>query len=175
MDSDYLAWSNACEDAELSLTVVQYVGDRHPYLALRILGGQDGCPLRADDGYTTGDIRSATTTGMTCYSMSCGLRTRALGSWDGWLDGRSMFREHIADLWRRPDGSTDDAEFELNNYRLHAAYDSTVYYGQASRTHASVGALRGSTQRPPATLSRRRKRKKGAGAHLPAVSMTYKP
>ena len=130
MDSDYLAWANACEDAELSLTVVQYVGDRHPYLALRILGGQDGCPLPR---------------GRWIYDRRHPLRhnhwydllfhvvwspDKNVGFVGWWLDGRRMFREHIADLWRRPDGSTDDAEFELNNYRLHAAYDSTVYYSQ---------------------------------------------
>ncbi len=47
-----------------------------------------------------------------------------------WLDGNLLFSQHHATLWRRPDGTTDVTNFEANNYRAHATWNSTVYYSQ---------------------------------------------
>ena len=48
---------------------------------------------------------------------------------------------HRPTLWQRPDGTTDHVELELNNYRLHASWNATVYYGKlkTGTTRASVG------------------------------------
>ena len=56
--------------------------------------------------------------------------TRGVIAW--WVDGRRVFVKHLADLWQRPDGSYDHVNFEFNNYRMHASWDSTVYYGRTA-------------------------------------------
>jgi hypothetical protein len=57
-----------------------------------------------------------------------------------WVDGQRVYGEHIADLWTRPDGSHDHVNFELNNYRQHASWSSTIYYSRTAvgPTRASV-------------------------------------
>lgn len=47
-----------------------------------------------------------------------------------WLDGKRRYSAHVADLWRRPNGTVDHPKFELDNYRLHASWPSTVYYSR---------------------------------------------
>ncbi|MGA3025693.1 MAG: heparin lyase I family protein [Bryobacteraceae bacterium] len=54
--------------------------------------------------------------------------SRGLVEW--WLDGQLIYSQPIADLWLRPDGTTDHVNFELSNYRIHAEWDSTIYYGR---------------------------------------------
>ena len=130
MNSDFLAWPDTCEDAELEVTVVQYVGDRYPYLALRILGGQDGCPLPRGRWIFDRAHRLLHNHWYDMLFHVVWSPSASVGMVQWWLDGHRLFSAHIADLWRRPDGSTDQAEFELNNYRLHEDYDSTVYYSQ---------------------------------------------
>ena len=48
---------------------------------------------------------------------------------------------HRPTLWQRPDGTTDRVELELNNYRQHSNYTSTVYYSKlkAGSSQAAVG------------------------------------
>ena len=152
-DSDYFRWSSACEVPELTLTVVQYAGDRHPYLALRIMGGEDTCLLgerRRNGG------QAPQQPGRWVYDRAHPLRyshwydiiehvvwspDQSKGMVEWWLDGRLMFSSHVADLWRRPDGSIDQVEFELDNYRLHSRRPSTVYYGRTviGPTRSSLG------------------------------------
>lgn len=141
MNSGYIDWPDACEDAELDLTVVQYTGDRHPYLALRILGGSDTCPLSYGKWILDRRHRLRHNHWYDVLFHVVWSPDPSIGFVSWWLDGRRMFSHHIADLWRRPDGSTDQVEFELNNYRLHETYDSTVYYSQTR-----IGPTRGSVR-----------------------------
>jgi hypothetical protein len=60
-----------------------------------------------------------------------------VGRFEWWLDGRRQYAATLPTLWRRPDGSTDHVVLELNNYRRHAAWNATVYYGRIA-----VGATR---------------------------------
>lgn len=52
------------------------------------------------------------------------------GMVEWWLNGKSLYSQHIADLWLRPDGTTDHVNFEYSNYRVHAAWISTVYFSR---------------------------------------------
>jgi hypothetical protein len=62
-----------------------------------------------------------------------------------WVDGRLIHSGHLADLWRRPNGSYDHVNFDFNNYRLHAGWDSTLYYGRTE-----IGPTRASVSFPAA-------------------------
>ena len=64
-----------------------------------------------------------------------------VGVVEWWLDGNLVFSQHHATLWQRPDGSVDVVNFELNNYRVHANWDSTVFYSRTKlgATRTSVG------------------------------------
>jgi hypothetical protein len=53
------------------------------------------------------------------------------------LDGNTIFVSHIANLWQRPDGSTDHVNFEFSNYRVHATWYSTIYFSRVK-----IGASR---------------------------------
>jgi Polysaccharide lyase len=129
-DSGYLTFPSACEVAELTLTVIQYDGDRFPYLAFRVLGGDDACPLRASHWiYRKTPLRRNHWYDVLIHAVWS--PDSKVGRVQWWLDGRLMYSAHVADLWQRPNGSVDHPEFELNNYREHASWPSTVYYGQA--------------------------------------------
>jgi Polysaccharide lyase len=43
-----------------------------------------------------------------------------------WLDGSRMYSRHIPTLYTLPDGSVSRVYFVVDNYRLHAAWDSTI-------------------------------------------------
>jgi hypothetical protein len=45
-----------------------------------------------------------------------------------WLDGKRLYAHHVATLYTRPDGSVSTVYFVEDNYRLHAAWDSTIYF-----------------------------------------------
>jgi hypothetical protein len=64
-----------------------------------------------------------------------------VGRFTWWLDGRRLAQLRRPTLWRRPDGVDDHVALELNNYRLHASWDATVYYSQirVGPTRGSVG------------------------------------
>jgi hypothetical protein len=129
-DNNLYNFPMTCEDEELGLTVVQYDGDPYPYLALRILGGRDTCPLA--NGTWIYDWRHRLRYNhwydMLFHVVWSPKPRTGFVQW--WRDGRRMVSRHIADLWQRPDGSTDHVAFELNNYRLHANWSSTIYYGE---------------------------------------------
>ena len=52
------------------------------------------------------------------------------GAVEWWLDGRLICSQQTATLWRRPNGATDHVNFEFSNYRVHAAWSSTVYFSK---------------------------------------------
>jgi Polysaccharide lyase len=58
-----------------------------------------------------------------------------------WLNGSSIYSQHIANLWLRPDGATDHVNFEYSNYRVHADWPSTIYFSRVKlgATRESVG------------------------------------
>jgi hypothetical protein len=132
-----------CEDAELFLNVVQYVDDPYPYLGFRALGGPDTCPLNDGSGVWTYDSSNPLQYNhwydMLFHVIWSPSSQTGLIEW--WKDGTLMVSKHTATLWQRPDGSTDVTDFELNNYRLHATWNSTVYYSKTAigSTAASVG------------------------------------
>jgi len=57
-----------------------------------------------------------------------------------WLDGKRLYSHHVATLYTRPDGSLSVVNFYEVNYRLHASWDSTIYYDgtRLGPTRASV-------------------------------------
>jgi Polysaccharide lyase len=52
------------------------------------------------------------------------------GMVEWWLNGDSVYSQHIANLWLRPDGKTDHVNFEYSNYRAHVEWPSTVYFSR---------------------------------------------
>ncbi len=50
------------------------------------------------------------------------------GMVEWWLNGNSVYSGHVANLWLRPDGTTDHVNFEYSNYRAHAVWPSTIYF-----------------------------------------------
>lgn len=131
-------WPSACQVAELTLTVIQYTGDRFAHLAFRVLGGDNACPLQASHWiYRKTPLRRNHWYDVLIHAVWSPNSDVGLVQW--WLDGKLMYSAHVADLWQQPNGSVDHPQFELNNYRLHASWPSTVYYGQAL-----LGPTRGS-------------------------------
>jgi hypothetical protein len=45
-----------------------------------------------------------------------------------WLDGKLLYSRHLPTLYTRPDGSVNTVYFGEYNYRLHASWDSTIYF-----------------------------------------------
>jgi hypothetical protein len=142
MNSDFTRWSNTCEDAEITLDVVQYSGDASPYLGFRVLGGNDTCPMNDGSSVWTYDpqpLKFDHWYDITYHVIWSPDASKGYIQW--WRDGQLMLDKHMPTLWQRPDGSTDVAEFELNNYRLHNTSNSTLYYSKTKigPTQASVG------------------------------------
>lgn len=54
-----------------------------------------------------------------------------------WLDGKLVYSHHVANLWRRPDGTTDRLTLDFTNYRIHATWNSTIYFSKVK-----IGAQR---------------------------------
>jgi hypothetical protein len=141
-NNDYQNFSNVCED-NTGLTVVQYSGDPYPYLGLRVDGGLDSCPF--DDGSDVWTYDSANPLqynhwyDIVFHIIWSPSSTTGLFEW--WKDGQQMMSRHMGTLWLRPDGSTDHVSLMLNNYRLQASWNSTVYYSKTlvGPTQASVG------------------------------------
>ena len=57
-----------------------------------------------------------------------------------WLDGKRLYSHHVATLYTRPDGTVSTAYFLEVHYRLHASWESTIYYDgtRLGPTRASV-------------------------------------
>jgi hypothetical protein len=45
-----------------------------------------------------------------------------------WLSGRRLYSRHAATLYTHPDGSVNSVYFILDNYRLHADWNSTIFF-----------------------------------------------
>jgi len=45
-----------------------------------------------------------------------------------WLDGKLLYSRHLPTLYTRPDGTVSKVYFGEYNYRLHASWNSTIYF-----------------------------------------------
>jgi Polysaccharide lyase len=45
-----------------------------------------------------------------------------------WLDGKLLYSRHVPTLYTRPDGTVSTVYFGEYNYRLHASWNSTIYF-----------------------------------------------
>jgi Polysaccharide lyase len=146
-DPDYQSWYESGriskEYPELALYVTNYTG-RRPALMWRVRGGTDGL----QDMSVGTDVFDVKPPGRRAFRRNhwYDMLLHVLWSPDPergrfawWLDGRRQYAGTLPTLWRRPDGSTDHVEFELNNYRQHADWSATVYYSKTA-----VGPTRGS-------------------------------
>lgn len=93
-------------------------------VAMRIMGGPSTTPrivwvngprLRTRHWY---DFRVRTT-------WSPNPRT---GFVQWWLDGRRIYSGRTPTLYTRPDGTLSTVYFVLNNYRMHANWDATIFF-----------------------------------------------
>jgi hypothetical protein len=137
-DSKFLNFAGVSELPELAIGVANYAGAPYPMLFMRILGGQDLNPPPPTYVFDGSALRYDHWYDMVLHVIWSPDPSTGLVEW--WMDGKLMYSHHVADLWQRPDGSYDQTEFELNNYRLHADWNSTVYYSKVAigPTQASV-------------------------------------
>jgi hypothetical protein len=141
-DTGYLRFYRAGEIPEeypeLAMGVGNWAGSP-PVLFLRVWGGKDTSVGSATYVYNHARLKYNH-----WYDVLLHARWSpdpSVGFMEWWLDGKRLFSRHVADLWQRPDGSYDHLSFELNNYRLHANWNSTVYYSKTriGPTQASTG------------------------------------
>lgn len=150
-DSNFLPWYNAGEIPheipELALGLANDRGSVKRFL-MQIRGGQDtrmGGPRRI---YSRRKLRYNHWYDIVMHEIWSPDPAQGLIAW--WVDGRLIFSKHVADLWQRPDGSYDHVNFDFNNYRQHASWDSTVYYGRTE-----IGPTRRSVAFPRTPTDRR--------------------
>jgi hypothetical protein len=151
-NSGYQKWYDSgrisLEYPELALYVTNYTGGR-PRLMWRVRGGTDGLQDMSV-GKDVFDLRRVGKSpfrrghwyDMLLHVVWSPDPTRGRFAW--WLDGRRQFDGALPTLWRRPDGSTDHVQLELNNYREHVGWNATVYYSKIAvgPTRASVAFRR---------------------------------
>ncbi|MDP9226829.1 MAG: hypothetical protein M3P18_23900, partial [Actinomycetota bacterium] len=123
------------------LYVADYTG-QVPRLMYRIRGGQDA---RGSDNYAGSDVFARGRLRLNhWYDVLLQIvwsPDPQVGQFAWWLDGGRVASIHRPTLWQRPDGSFDHTNIELNNYRQHASWNATVYYGKIK-----VGSSRSSVQ-----------------------------
>lgn len=113
-------------------------GQPGPELFMRVWGGNDlrqGTPTTV---YAGAALQHDHWYDMLVHAVWSHDRQAGLVEW--WLDGKLLYSQHVANLWQRPDGSIDHVNFEFSNYRIHANWNSTVYYSRVKigPTKASV-------------------------------------
>ena len=118
-------------------------GPRQPQIFMRVWGGDDNTPAepsqsRAVYVYTGRPLRYNH-----WYAFRAHIRwspdpTVGLVEW--WLDGKRLYSQRAATLWRHPDGSVSMTNFELVNYRVHDDTVSTIFFDdiRLGTTAASV-------------------------------------
>ena len=130
-DFDFVRWYDAGQiPGEIPELALGVANDRYSIqqLLMQVRGGQDthmGGPLRI---YSHLKLRYDHWYRIVVHERWSSDPAEGLIAW--WVDRRLVFARHVADLWQRPDGSYDHVNFEFNNYRQHASWDSTVYYGR---------------------------------------------
>jgi hypothetical protein len=92
----------------------------------RVRGGVDGSDnLTGTDVTAPPQLQLGHWYDIVRHVVSSPSSTTGLFEW--WLDGTQITSLHRPTLWQRPDGSTDNVELELNNYRQHSDWNATVY------------------------------------------------
>jgi hypothetical protein len=126
VDNGYMSW----EYPEVALYVTNYTG-KVPYLMYRVRGGVD---QQGSDNYAGTDIPAGRRLLLNhWYDILLHVvwsPDPAVGQFEWWLDGKRIASIHRPTLWQRPDGSYDHVDIELNNYRQHATWNATIYYGK---------------------------------------------
>jgi Polysaccharide lyase len=142
-NSDFISYYNSgsigWEYPEIALYVTNYTGDV-PHLMYRVRGGIDGASnFDGSDVLVPAQLQLNHWYDIMLHIVWSPTSTTGLFEW--WLDGTKIASLHRPTLWQRPDGSTDQVELELNNYRQHTTYNSTVYYSKLKTgpSQASVG------------------------------------
>ena len=140
-DSGWTRWYAAGqiqpEVPELAIGVDNDPGTR-PQLFMHVRGGQDTDMHAPTAIFTDRPLRRNHWYGLMLHVIWSADPQRGLVQW--WIDGKRVYSHHLADLWQRPDGSYDHVNVDFNNYRQHASWNSTVYYGvvEIGPTQASV-------------------------------------
>jgi polysaccharide lyase-like protein len=146
-NSNYLQWVNSgymtWEYPEVALYVTNYTG-RVPRLMYRIRGGRDAA---GSDNYDGRDVQAPRRLRLNhWYDVLLHIVWSPdpnVGRFEWWLDGTRIASIRRPTLWQRPDGSYDHTDIELNNYRKHATWNATVYYGRLE-----IGSTRSSVRFP---------------------------
>jgi hypothetical protein len=117
------------EDANLAIgvttdfPVASGVVGRHPLLRLRVMGGPSCSPRQT--WFTLGRLKLGH-----WYDLRYQVRWHAVnGRVNVWVDNRRLVTYAGPTLYSRPSGATSYTYLELVNYRLHAPWSSTVYFG----------------------------------------------
>ena len=143
-DSGFVPWYTAGqipdEIPELALGVANDRG-AVKQLLMQVRGGQDTHMLGPRRIYSHVKLQYDHWYSLVVHEKWSSDAAQGFIAW--WVDGRRIFAQHLANLWQRPDGSYDHVNFEFNNYRVHASWDSTVYYGPTA-----IGPSRGSVAFP---------------------------
>jgi hypothetical protein len=131
-NSNYMSFYNrgviGWEYPELALYVTNYSGDV-PHLMYRVRGGVDGADnFSGTDASVPAQLQLGHWYDILLHVVWSPSATTGLFEW--WLDGTKITSLRRPTLWQRPNGTTDHVELELNNYRLHATWNATVYYGK---------------------------------------------
>jgi hypothetical protein len=139
-DSGYKAFACSDEFANISFgvttdspVVIGGVG-KHPRLKVRVMGGATCSPRTS--WFDLGRLRPNHWYGL-LYRVTW---DPVAGRMDLWVDHRRRVRYRGPTLYTRPDGTTSRTQLDLVNYRLHAPWDSTIYFGRVKigPTHGSV-------------------------------------
>lgn len=114
--------SSETEFANLCWTVRKTNGLQR--IAMRILGGPSTAPRTT---WVNGPrLRTGIWYDFLVRTVWSPDPKRGLVQW--WLSGKRLYSRHAATLYTRPDGSVTTVSFILDNYRLHADWDATIYF-----------------------------------------------
>jgi hypothetical protein len=128
--------ANVNFDVTTDYPVVAGAIGQHPRLKMRVMGGATCSPqttwydlgaLKLDHWY---DI---------LYEVTW--RPDSGGQVNMWLDGSQLAAYRGPTLYARPDGSVSYTNFDIVNYRLHAPWNSTIYF-----TDVKIGSSSSSVQ-----------------------------
>jgi hypothetical protein len=141
-DGGYQAYSCSQELANVVLNVVTdypvstNVGT-NPRLKMRIMGGATCSPQTIS--YDFGALKlNHWYDVLYQVTWSPGSTT---GQVNAWLDGAQVVSYRGPTLYTRPNGTTSYTFLDLVNYRLHASWNSTIYFGRVK-----IGATQASVQ-----------------------------
>lgn len=116
----YSQFSCQQEYAEFSLGVLNYSDGVN--LWLRVMGGPTCSP--STTWYKLGALQLEH-----WYDLQYAVAwSSSAGSLKLSLDGAQLVDYAGPTLYRRPDGASDDTNYELVNYRAHASWDATIYF-----------------------------------------------